>query len=185
MKIEKGEKGYIAKKKIIQSVVVLVFIAAGLSMFFICRTILGTSRNLGTVLAVLLTLPAAKALVNLILFLPYKSTDDALCIKVKDLLLPGDRAYYDLVFTSPESIMHLDFLCVRDDELIAYSADGKKSEKIVSYFTDSISKRGVKTHMHIFRKPEELYDRLRNCKAESEEGPAEEITDFIHMVLVK
>ena len=52
------------------TLVVILFVAAGLSLFFICRQILGTSKNLGTVVAVLLTLPGAKALVNLILFLP-------------------------------------------------------------------------------------------------------------------
>ncbi len=183
MKIQKGEKGYIRRKKAVQTIVVLVFVAAGLSLFFFCRTILGTSRNLGTVVAVLLTLPAAKALVNLILFLPFKSTDESLGESVKPLIRPDDKAYYDLVFTSPESIMHLDFLCVRETEMMAYSEDGKKIEKIVSYFTDSIAKRGVTVHMHVFRNKEELLNRLRDCDREGQ--VPEEITGFIHMVLVK
>ena len=183
MKIQKGEIGYIRHKKVIQTVIVLVFVAAGLSLFFICKTILGTSRNLGTVFAVLLTLPAAKALVNLILFLPYQSTEEQLYDSVKPLIRPSDQAYYDLVFTSPESIMHLDFLCVRETELIAYSADGKKTDKIVSYYTDSIAKRGVTVHMHVFRNKEELLTRLRDCDRNGQ--IPEEVTDFIHMVLVK
>lgn len=93
----KGEKGYIQYKKLTQSLVVLVFVAAGLSIFFICREILGTGRNLGTVFAVLLTLPAAKALVNLLLFIPYQPIPEELSAKLNEVLLPTDKAYYEMV----------------------------------------------------------------------------------------
>ena len=56
MKVNKGNVGYIRYKKMLQSVIILVFIAAGLSLFFICKTVLKTPRNLGTVFAVLLVL---------------------------------------------------------------------------------------------------------------------------------
>lgn len=181
MKRSKGEQGYINYKKKLQSLIVILFIAAGLSMFFVCKAVIGTSRNLGTVLAVLLTLPAAKALVNLILFLPHKSTAPELVEKVEPLKAEQDRYYYDLVFTSEQSTMHLDFLCVRGSELIAYSKDGAKQEKILQYFTDSMKKRGVGIHMHIFRNVDSLLARLQDC----EPGTAnDEVTEFIRMILV-
>lgn len=182
MKRLKGEQGYIDYKKKLQSLIVILFIAAGLSMFFVCKAVIGTSRNLGTVLAVLLTLPAAKALVNLILFLPHKSVGPEFADTVEALKAEGDRYYYDLVFTSEQSTMHLDFLCVRGSELIAYSKDGAKQEKILSYFTDSMKKRGVGIHMHIFRNVDTLLSRLEECQTDGE--VSEEVTEFIRMILV-
>ncbi|MCQ2421631.1 MAG: hypothetical protein MJ064_01385 [Lachnospiraceae bacterium] len=178
----KGEKGYIQYKKLTQSLVVLVFVAAGLSIFFICREILGTGRNLGTVFAVLLTLPAAKALVNLLLFIPYQPIPEELSAKLNEVLLPTDKAYYEMVFTSTERVMHLDFLCVRGNQLIAYLINGKNTEKITSYFEASLKKRGEDVHMHVFRKEEELLRRLKSCEG----GEAsEEVQEFVRMILVK
>ena len=183
MKIHKGEAGYIKKKKTMQTLVVVLFVAAGLSLFFICRQILGTTKNLGTVVAVLLTLPGAKALVNLVLFLPYQSVTPEFKGKCDSHLSESDQAYYDLVFTSPERVMHLDFLCVRGTELVGYSKDGKKEDKIESYFTETLKKQGVNVHMHVFRKEEELFNRLNTCQ-NGDAIPAE-VTDFIHTILVK
>lgn len=181
-RFHKGEQGFIDYKKRLQTIIVVSFVLAGLSLFFICKTILGTGRNLGTVFAVLLTLPAAKALVNLILFLPHRSVPYSLCEKTEALKKENDRMYYDLVFTSEQSTMHLDFLCARGNELIAYSKDGAKQEKILSYFTDSMKKRGVGVHIHIFRNEDNLLQRLRDC---NEDGPVpEEVTEFIRMILV-
>ena len=182
MKIHKGEAGYIKKKKLIQTLVVVLFVAAGLSLFFICRQVLGTSKNLGTVVAVLLTLPGAKALVNLVLFLPYQSVTDEFKGKCDALLKESDRAYYDLVFTSPERVMHLDFLAVRGTEAIGYSADGKKEDKIESYFKETMRKQGVSIHMHVFKREEELLNRLSSCQND-DEVPSE-LTEFIHTILV-
>lgn len=181
-KFHKGEQGYIDYKKKVQTIIVISFVLAGLSLFFICKWILGTGRNLGTVVAVLLTLPAAKALVNLILFLPHRSTDITLWEKAEAIRKDDDKMYYDLVFTSEQSTMHLDALCARGNELIAYSKDGAKQEKILSYFTDSMKKRGVGVHMHIFRNEESFLQRMQDC---NEDGPVpEEITEFIRIILV-
>ena len=181
MKRKKGEQGYISHKKKKQALTVAVFIAAGLSLFFICRTVFETSRNFGTVVAVLLTLPAAKALVNLILFLPYRSVSFEDVSKITALKDDSDALYFDLVFTSEQSAMHLDALCVRGTELIAWSEDGAKEEKIVSYFTESLRKRGIAVHMHVFRLNGFL-SRLGEYHTEA--AVPEEITEFIRMILV-
>lgn len=182
MKKVKGNLGYIKYKKTKQSIIVAIFIAAGLSLFFICRTVLGTSRNLGTVVAVLLTLPAAKAFVNLVLFVPYQSTDAGIAEKLSKEEKETDSRYYDLVFTSSQSVMHLDYLCVRGTELIALSENANKNDVIVKYFEESLSKRGINVHMHIFGKSDEVLVRLHTCNAEAE--IPEEITEFIHTILV-
>ena len=79
--------------------------------------------------------------------------------------------------------MHLDFLAVRGTEQIGYSMDGKKEDRIESYFTETMKKQGVSVHMHVFTKEEDLFNRLSTCQ-NSDEIP-NEVTDFIHTVLVK
>lgn len=181
MKVNKGNVGYIRYKKMLQSVIILVFIAAGLSLFFICKTVLKTPRNLGTVFAVLLVLPATKALVNLILFLPYRSTDKAFADKALQFIGDSDKAYFDCVFTSPQNLMHLDFIGVKCNEIVCYSSENKKTDIITKYLSESLKKQGVDVHVHVFLKQQDVLRRLSDLPSGD---IAEETKAFIRTILV-
>ena len=180
-RVTKGNIGYIKYKRVLQSIIVAVFILAGLSLFFICKSVFGSGKNLGTVVAVLLVLPAAKALINLLLFLPFKPTDTSLYDKVQPLLSEKDLSYFDCVFTSTDNLMHLDCIVVKDDEIVAYSSTGKKTDKIQKYFTESMKKQCVDVHMHIFLKEKDFLNRLQGL---SSGDVSDEVKEFIRMILV-
>ena len=187
MGVRKGTNGYIRKKKRWQLLMTVVIAALSVGLFLLGWFAVGTTKNLLTVVAVLGALPAAKALVGYIMFLPYKSFDEN---EFAVLRLAGEKnepghIYSDLVFTSPQSVMHLDALYVVGKELVGLKlADEKKKKQgeIVSYFTDSLKKRGVTVHMHIFKTPAEMLERIESLSDRNEEIP-EEITEFIRMIL--
>lgn len=180
-RVAKGNIGYIKYKRIMQTIIVLIFILAGLSLFFICKSVFHSGKNLGTVFAVLLVLPATKALINLILFIPFQPTDVSLPDKMKSVVTDNDRVYYDCVFTSSESLMHLDCICVKGKEIVGYSLSGKNVDKIQKYFTESMKKQCVDVHMHVFCNEKEFLNRLQNL----ESGEiSEEVKEFIRMILV-
>ena len=81
--------------------------------------------------------------------------------------------------------MHLDALYVCGKELVALALNAKEKnqEDIIPYFTDSLKKRGVTVHMHIFHSVQEFCDRISSLADRDEEIP-EEITEFIRMILV-
>ncbi len=192
-RIPKGTNGYIKSTKLWQLLYVLLIIAIAVALFTIGYITTGTSRNLLTVVAVLAVLPGTKALIRLMLFLPHRTFSSERFEALKAISPENAHLYSDLVFTSTEHVMHLDFLCVCGKECVAYVDDsddknGKKHNKkyIVDYFTESLKNDGVLIHMHVFNNLQELERRL-NSLANSEnalEQEPEELARFIRMILV-
>lgn len=183
---KKGFRGYFKKKKLKTAAFFLILVAIGLIMVATGFAATHTKKNLLTVFGILFVLPAAKYLTVLITMLPYKEMPEPLYNRFHRLLPDGAVEYSDLVFTSSEKIMHLDYLVCYRDDLIAYSSDDKKNdEKICSYFTESLSKRGTYVHMHIFHDAESTENRLSGLVNETgENAPAADTLDFIQMIIV-
>jgi len=185
MHIVKGTNGYIRRKKRMQLLITLVILFVSIGLFVAGYLTTKSTKNLLTVFAVLGALPGAKSLVNLILFLPYKSFDADSYRELEDKASEKALLYSDLVFTSSKHIMHLDTLYVCGKELVALALNAKEKnqEDIIPYFTDSLKKRGVTVHMHIFHSVQEFGDRISSL-ADRDEAIPEEITEFIRMILV-
>ncbi|MBR5712502.1 MAG: hypothetical protein IKX54_02805 [Lachnospiraceae bacterium] len=181
----KGTNGYIRYKKSRQFLWTGVIAAISVGLFLCGYFATGTTKNLLTVFAVLGVLPGAKALVNGIVFAPYKSLSAETYKTFCDAAGENGILYSDLVFTSSKSIMHLDALYVNGTELVGYSENAKDKEKkeILSYFTDSCKKRGTTVHMHIFETEKEMTERIESLRERTDEIP-EVVTEFIRMILV-
>ncbi len=192
-RIPKGTNGYIKSTKLWQTLYVLLIATIGIGLFLIGYFSTGSGRNLLTVVAVLSVLPGAKALIRLVLFLPHRSFSSKSFESLKAMSPENAHLYSDLVFTSTEHVMHLDFLCVCGKECVGYVDDsddkiGKKHNKkyIVDYFTESLKQDGIAIHMHIFNNMQELERRLTalaNSENAAEQEP-EELARFIRTILV-
>ncbi len=187
--ITKGNNGYIRCKKLFQSVFLATIVLVSLTLFLIGFKTAGTTRNLLTVFAVLGVLPGAKALVNLVLFLPYRSWDEDHFKEILGVIGENGHLYSDLVFTSSKHVMHLDSLYVNGNEIIGLTEAGsgsKKSDKldeISEYFTGTMKKQGVGVHMHIFTEYSKYRDRVESLSAGNEDIP-QQLEEFIRTVLV-
>ena len=187
--IAKGNNGYIRRKKVYQTVFVAVILLVSLTLFLIGYKTAGTTRNLLTVFAVLGVLPGAKALVNLVLFLPYRSWDKVHFEEILGVIGENGHLYSDLVFTSSKHVMHLDSLYVNGNEIIglteSQNSDKKvgKLDEISEYFTGTMKKQGVGVHMHIFTEFSKYRDRAEALSDEDAEIP-QQLEEFIRTVLV-
>ena len=76
-------------------------------------------------------------------------------------------------------------LYITGTEIAALLTDGKaKTEKeIVDYVTDTMKKRGVSVHMHIFRSVSDMAARVADLSDRTEPVP-EELAEFWRIVLV-
>ena len=72
-----------------------------------------SNRNIFTVVAVLFALPGAKFLVAFIVAFPYHTVGKNSMTKSKPHHFGGMELYTDLVITSSEKVMSLDFVCSR------------------------------------------------------------------------
>lgn len=127
MKANKGEFEYLKKRKksIIIGIVLLVAIAMAI---YITGLLLNkmSNRNIFTIVAVLFALPVAKQLVAIILLFPYHSVLSEQYQKAVDKLPENMELMTDLVITSSEQVMHLDFIAIGNKQVIGLLGDGKQ-----------------------------------------------------------
>ena len=144
MKIQKGDCGYISNRKKKALMGVLLMAAAGLAVF-IAGLLLNkmSNRNIFSVIAVLFVLPGAKYLVRFIVAFPYHSVDKQLYTKVKEHTANKMQLYADMLITTPEKVMYLEFIAVGSKHIVAL-ATGKKQEiqYIRKYLSDGVANWG-------------------------------------------
>ena len=139
--LERGSFGYIKKKKIRQILLVLLMVVAALIMFFTGLLINNNNKaNICSVLAMLMVLPAAKFLVTFIVMFPYKGVSKERYDHVKESVPENAILMTDMVITSPDKAMNLDFVIITDNQVIAVIGKQKQDPR---YIEDYL-KKGLK-----------------------------------------
>ncbi|MDE6635705.1 MAG: hypothetical protein K2K09_03755 [Lachnospiraceae bacterium] len=129
LEIERGSFGYIKRKKRRQ--ILLVFLVLFIAVvMFITGLFLNKfdKSNLCTMLAILMVLPAAKFFVIFVVLFPYKSVSRERYEAVKNKLAEEVILMTDMVITSPDISMNLDFIIFTDNQVLGLA--GKKKQDI-------------------------------------------------------
>lgn len=130
MKIQKGDAGYIQKRKkqVILKVVLEFGIVIALLILGITQT--GSRANVLTIVAVLGCLPASKALIELIMLLPHKSIGEEMAAEIagksKELTVS-----YDMIITNEKHAMPVDAAVVLDNTVCGYTSHAKTNAEEV------------------------------------------------------
>lgn len=185
MKVEKGNPGYISGRKKVDAIWLLAFVLLGVVIFLIGYFVTHTRANIFTVMAVLLVLPGAKRIVALFVMLPRKSVSHERYGKISDVMGEG-TLYADYVFTSTEKIMHLDFLLVKNGNVLAVVAPSKQDVAYMKkYLTDCIHKVASDVHVKFFDTDEELLKQLERLTQVATEPKKEEaLLEFLYASIV-
>lgn len=142
--LERGSFQYIRRRKLRLTLMVIGMVLLGVIIFISGLFINKFDKaNICTVLAVLMVLPAAKFLVLLIVVFPFHSVSreryESVKTKVNDTLI----LMTDMVITSPEKVMNLDFVLLTDNQVIALI--GKKNQDssyVEKYLKQSLKENG-------------------------------------------
>lgn len=160
MKINKCEPGYISYNKKINAIWVLAFALIGIAIFLTGYFVTHTRANIFTVMAVLMVLPAARKMVGLFVMLPRKSVTKERFEKVKDWCGEG-TLLTDYVFTSSEKIMHLDFLLIKNGNVLAVTAPFKQDIPYMKkYLAASVHKAAPDYFVKVFENEEQMRKQL-------------------------
>lgn len=123
-KIEKGNYGYLIKKRNRQIMFTVLLFAVSFSLLLGGYLLVKTKMNLLTVVAVLGMLPASKALVETIMYLKAKGTSYQTYEAVRgyedELLL-----LYDLYFTSEKENFPISVMIIRNKTICFYMENTK------------------------------------------------------------
>lgn len=181
MKIKKGNLGYIKHRKKIDLLWLLAFIALGVAIFLLGYFITHVRANIFTVLSVLMVLPAAKRIVALIVLLPRKGVSQERYEKIKPFIENG-TLYADYVFTSTDQIMHLDFLLVKNGNVLGVIASSKQDADYMNkYLSDCVKKTAPGFHVQLFDKDEKLISHVqRLTKTEAGEEKEKALLEYLY-----
>ena len=211
--IYKGSYQYIERKKKAYILKTLLYVGIGLAIY-----VLGLclnkfqSNNIFTVLAILMVLPAAKALVAIAVFWPFHSVPYERIHRVYEILkenfteiapeetvmLQPDaiedklNLYFDMVYTSSEKVMNLDVLVVTTTRILGLMGREKqKLSYLQTHMQDSIANRGLSFGVKIYDKEEAFLKALKELKPEHPETGSnnkkdrDDAIEFIEAIIVK
>lgn len=174
MKVRRGEFGYIKTRKkraVVGTLLMTVFgIAVFLTGLFLNEM---SNRNIFTVIAVLFVLPGAKYLVAFIVLFPYHSVGRERYDSIVGKLPEGMQLYTDLVITSSEKIMHLDFAVVGNGQVFGLLGEGKQELAYVrKYLTTGVRNWGEGYKVKILESEKTFLAELAQvepCEVDEEE----------------
>lgn len=180
--MKKGTYGYINNKKTKNLLFSLLLFAIALAIFFIGYFLNNREKNnVFSIAAVLLILPAAKVLVSYIVVMPFKSPEKLKYDKIESLISPDMIFLSDLVITSTEKIMNLDFIVIASGNIIGLM--GKQTQDIsyiTTYLSHSIKNQGSSYHVKVFKEYKPFIERVTTVNHEEDNKKSDEkIKDFI------
>ena len=128
---EKGTYGYIRQSRIYSILRTLVLFLLALGLYAIGYYTTGTNKNLMTIVAILGILPAAKSMVNAIMYLRFRSLSEEAYFTYKD----GANGYpllYENVLTTSEQAYYLPALIYRNHSVCSFCASVHDAKKLLN-----------------------------------------------------
>lgn len=160
---EKGEYGYLGKRKLQQLFLTILMGLIGLLIYGIGYISNGYHQNdFCLILGILMVLPGAKFLTTFILLAPYHNPDKLLFKEVSALVKKEETLCSGLVITSTKRAMNLDFLYIGNG--CVYGLLGKKKEEgreVEEYLTNGIRNWGTGYTVKMFDTSEQFKKALQ------------------------
>lgn len=187
MKVKKGEFGYLNRRKR-GALLGIIFLAAIALAIYIAGLLLNkmSNRNVFTIIAILFALPIAKQIVAVIVLFPYHSVGQERYRKVVDQLPERMELMTDLVITSSEHVMHLDFLVLGQNQVVGMLGDGNQQlSEVRSYLKNGVHNWGSDYKVKIVESEKLFLQELRNLsEAETDQEEEERVRSYLHSLIV-
>ncbi len=183
----KGEYGYIKKRKRQKLFMTILMGLIGLSIYGIGFAMNGYKQsNVCLVLAILMVLPGANFLTTFILLFPYHSPDRAFYNEIAGAIKKGGTLLSDLVITSTERAMNLDFIYVGNGclyGLIGKSKNGTKDAQ--DYLAKGVRNWGTGYTVKIMDSKESFQKALQAIdKKEINSDEEERVLAYLYSLIV-
>lgn len=189
VKPDKGEYGYLygEKKKYTLRIIIyfLIAVAIFLTGLFLNKF---STRNIFTVAAILVVLPWARAVVGLVTLFPFHQTPKEEHDEVAARVGEGLRLYSDLVITSPEKIMGLQYMVKSTGCILGIaSRENPDAKYIQGYLSKGVHNWCSEYQVKIYDKREkEAFLRAIPTLSQKElpEKEEENVCDYLRSLIV-
>lgn len=184
---KKGEYGYIRARKYTQLLLAILMGIIGLSIYFAGYVVNDYKQiDICLVLGILMALPGAKFLVTYILLFPYKTPNRELYLEMKDRAPKEGLFLSDLVITSTENAMNLDFLYIGNGCVYGLSGKNKKGiTGIQEYLSKGVRNWGTSYTVKITDRADSFKKSLNGIvKKETNAEEEKRVSDYIYSLIV-
>lgn len=166
----KGHRNYLNSQKHYEILRTVLYFAISLSLFAAGWLQTGKRENLLTIVAVLGCLPACKSVVDMIMFLRFKSCNNEAADKI-EAHNEGLTGLFDMVFTSYDKTYVIHHLTVRGNTLCGFTQSDKFDEQAFYKHLDTMLKKDnyKDTTIKIFTDIKKYTARLEQMKELPEE----------------
>lgn len=183
-KLERGEYGYLKnkKQKALSGTFLMVLIGI---VIFVVGLLLNKmeARNVFTVVAVCMVMPAAKYFVSYVILFPYKSMNLETKERLDSYARENDTMLYDVVFTSSEKVMHLDCIYVTGHQIVGYTSRKKDNIQIIQdYLKKELKNRCISYAVYIATEERQVKDRMKLRGEETADTSAEAKEEVLSML---
>lgn len=163
----KGEYGYITKTKKYDIIKMLIYMAIALAIFVTGLILNNMSySNVFTIIAILFVLPWAKILVEFIVMFPYKTPKKEDFKQVEAALSDDSRLLSDLVITSEEKSMGLNFMVIGSGFVHALIMNDKQDvDYIQNYLRKGVGNRSSAYQVKIHKNKESFLKGIKEVNA--------------------
>lgn len=188
MKVKAGQYGFLKKQKITFIVKMLVFIAVGIAMYIVgLLTNKGDSKNICTVMAILMSLPLAKSFTELVVIFPFRDVEEERYKKVSSQCPEQAKLMTGMVITSEKKIMNLDFLVECEGNVIALA--GKKEADIPyisDYLTKGVRNWGFDYHVKVIKEEKAFLNAITSIKpVQVSDVEQKHVISYLESLIVK
>ena len=187
LKKKKGEYGYIAKSKRIDIVKMCIYLAIALAIFVLGLFLNKMSyQNIFTIVAIMFVLPWARVLVEFIVFFPYQTPDKKQYDKVKSVVSKEAVLASDMVITSTEKSMGLNFLFMGNGYVVGLVMNQKQNaDEIQKYLKKGVDNWSDKYRVKIYGNFDDFLKDVREAKEkEITEKERENVEKYIFSLVV-
>lgn len=184
---KKGEYGYITKSKRFDIIKMLLYIFVAVAVFVAGLFVNDMSyQNIFTIIAILFVLPWARVLVEFIVFFPYKSPSQEDYSRVKQVASKEATVASDVVITSSEKSMGLNFLVMGNGYVFGLIMNEKqKEDKIQEYLKNGIHNWSNQYQVKIHKNMESFLKDVENAREkEIPEKERENVEKYVFSLFV-
>ncbi|WP_343209025.1 hypothetical protein [Anaerolentibacter hominis] len=187
--VQKGEFQYLKQVKRRKWLLMIVLLAAALTVFIAGYYISGQDKaNIWTIFAVLMMLPAAKQIVSVIVTFPYHSPEKAEYDRLKQTAGDSCTVLSDMLISSREKMMYMDFMVLGGKEIVCYTDNKKNQEKdIFNYLVTCMKERRLNYRVKVMTDFDKFLSYVKGIDTEDRNEPGEEkeALDFIESLIYR
>lgn len=160
--MEKGQFGYIRKKRKQNLVICLAFVFVIILLYIIGLIVFKTRNNYCTLVAVILVLPFAKFLVNLIICYKAEVLESDSYKRIKATNYP--YIDYDLILSNKQKPVSIKALALDNNTLYLYSKEKIDEALLRKYIIEFLSNVKIEANVNFIASEEKFIKELNKLK---------------------